>query len=55
MDNVKKSSQAEIIKLQTILKKSDIQISSLCESLAQKTKHSEDLRAICDELIDNVD
>lgn len=37
-----------------MLKKSDIQISSLHESLAQKTKNCEDLTAICDELINKV-
>lgn len=54
IDAVRKSSQAEIIKLQAMLKKSEIQISSLQESLTQKTKNCEELTSICDELINKV-
>ncbi|XP_077285919.1 uncharacterized protein LOC143911068 [Arctopsyche grandis] len=54
IDGVRKSSQAEIIKLQAMLKKSEIQISSLQESLTQKTKNCEELTSICDELINKV-
>ncbi|XP_059053224.1 transforming acidic coiled-coil-containing protein 3-like [Achroia grisella] len=54
LDSVKKSHQAEILKLNAMLKKSEVHASSLQESLAQKIKDNEELTAICDELINKV-
>lgn len=53
-DLVKKTHQAEILKLNAMLKKSEVHASSLQESLAQKIKDNEELTAICDELINKV-
>ncbi|XP_049877480.1 transforming acidic coiled-coil-containing protein 3-like [Pectinophora gossypiella] len=54
LDAVKKAHQAEILKLNAMLKKSEVHASSLQESLAQKIKDNEELTAICDELINKV-
>lgn len=54
LDLVKKAHQAEILKLNAMLKKSEVHASSLQESLAQKIKDNEELTAICDELINKV-
>lgn len=54
LDSVKKAHQAEILKLNAMLKKSEVASSSLQESLAQKIKDNEELTAICDELINKV-
>ncbi|KPI92386.1 PREDICTED: transforming acidic coiled-coil-containing protein 3-like isoform X1 [Papilio xuthus] len=54
LDSVKKFHQAEILKLNAMLKKSEVHASSLQESLAQKIKDNEELTAICDELINKV-
>jgi chromosome segregation ATPase len=54
LDSVKKVHQSEILKLNAMLKKSEVHASSLQESLAQKIKDNEELTAICDELINKV-
>ncbi|XP_047994469.1 transforming acidic coiled-coil-containing protein 3-like [Leguminivora glycinivorella] len=54
LDSVKKAHQAEILKLNAMLKKSEVHASSLQESLTQKIKDNEELTAICDELINKV-
>lgn len=54
LDLVKKAHQAEMLKLNAMLKKSEVHASSLQESLAQKIKDNEELTAICDELINKV-
>lgn len=54
LDSVKKAHQAEFLKLNAMLKKSEVHASSLQESLAQKIKDNEELTAICDELINKV-
>lgn len=54
LDSVKKTHQSEILKLNAMLKKSEVHASSLQESLAQKIKDNEELTAICDELINKV-
>lgn len=54
LDSVKKAHQAEVLKLNAMLKKSEVHASSLQESLAQKIKDNEELTAICDELINKV-
>ncbi|CAG9136319.1 hypothetical protein JYU34_018816 [Plutella xylostella] len=54
LDAVKKTHHTEILKLNAMLKKSEVHASSLQESLAQKIKDNEELTAICDELINKV-
>ncbi|CAB3246067.1 unnamed protein product [Arctia plantaginis] len=54
LDSVKKAHQTEVLKLNAMLKKSEVHVSSLQESLAQKIKDNEELTAICDELINKV-
>lgn len=54
IDAVKKAHQAEMLKLNAMLKKSEVHASSLQESLAQKIKDNEELTKICDELINKV-
>lgn len=54
LDTVKKTHQSEMLKLNAMLKKSEVHSSSLQESLAQKVKDNEELTAICDELINKV-
>ncbi|XP_061384497.1 uncharacterized protein LOC133320361 [Danaus plexippus] len=54
LENVKKSHSVDITKLNAIIKKHEIMISSLQESLAQKTRDNEELTRICDQLINEV-
>lgn len=54
LDSLRRSQQLEISKLKAMLKKSDVKITSLEESLEQKTKENSELVGICDELIGNV-
>ncbi|XP_045527926.1 intracellular protein transport protein USO1-like [Pieris brassicae] len=54
LENLKKSHNVEITKMNATIKKQEIMISSLQESLAQKTKDNEGLTRICDQLINQV-
>lgn len=54
LDSVKKVHQTDILKLNAMVKKSDVLVSSLQESLSQKIKDNEELTSICDELITKV-
>lgn len=54
LDSVKKAHQGDILKLNAMLKKSEVCVSSLQESLSQKIKDNEELTSICDELINKV-
>lgn len=54
MENVSKNHNVEIMKLNATIKKHEITISSLQESLAQKTRDNEELTRICDQLINDV-
>lgn len=51
LENQKKSHSVEISKLNATIKKHEITISSLQESILQKTKDNEGLTRICDQLI----
>jgi len=51
IDKVKKSNHGEITRLQAALRKADLHIQSLEQSVAQKSKENEELTSICDELI----
>jgi hypothetical protein len=54
LDTLQRGHQVEVAKLKAMLKKSDIRIKSLEESLDQKTKENAELTNICDELISKV-
>ncbi|CAF4867198.1 unnamed protein product [Pieris macdunnoughi] len=53
-EKLKKGHEAEVLKLQAMMKRTELHISSLEETLAQKTKANKELTAICDELINKV-
>lgn len=54
LENTSKNHNVEIMKLNATIKKNEITISSLQESLAQKTRDNEELTRICDQLINEV-
>lgn len=54
IEKVRRSTSAEIAKLEAALKKSDIQVQSLERTIEQKTLENQELTAICDELIAKV-
>lgn len=54
LEKLNRSHEAEVLKLNAMIKRKDLHITSLEESLAQKTKANEELTAICDELINKV-
>ncbi|KAL0819417.1 hypothetical protein ABMA28_007525 [Loxostege sticticalis] len=54
LEKMNRSHEAEVLKLNAMIKRKDLHITSLEETLAQKTKANEELTAICDELINKV-
>ncbi|XP_038206479.1 protein PF14_0175-like [Zerene cesonia] len=54
LEKMNKAHEAEVLKLNAMIKRKDLHITSLEETLAQKTKANEELTAICDELINKV-
>lgn len=54
LDNMKKQHNVEITKQNAIIKKHEITIASLHESVVQKTRDNEELTRICDQLINEV-
>ncbi|KAH9642971.1 hypothetical protein HF086_013532 [Spodoptera exigua] len=54
LEKMNRAHEAEVLKLNAMIKRKDLHITSLEESLAQKTKANEELTAICDELINKV-
>lgn len=54
LDNLKKNHNIEITKMNATVKKHEITIASLQESLVQKTRDNEELTRICDQLINEV-
>ncbi|XP_073950559.1 uncharacterized protein [Choristoneura fumiferana] len=54
LESVKKNHSIEVTKFNATMKKHEIKISSLEESLAQKTRDNEELTRICDQLINEV-
>lgn len=54
LENIKKAHNVELTKMNATIKKHEIMISSLQESLAQKTRDNEELTRICDQLINEV-
>ncbi|CAG9565687.1 unnamed protein product [Danaus chrysippus] len=54
LEKYNRSHEAEVLKLNAMIKRKELHITSLEESLSQKTKANEELTAICDELINKV-
>ncbi|GAB1603935.1 hypothetical protein Ahia01_000674800 [Argonauta hians] len=54
IDKVRRSTSAEIAKLEAALKKSEVQIQSMERTIEQKILDNQQLTAICEELIDKV-
>ncbi|XP_034834179.1 putative leucine-rich repeat-containing protein DDB_G0290503 [Maniola hyperantus] len=54
LEKLNKAHDAEVLKLTATIKRKDLHITSLEESLTQKSKANEELAAICDELINKV-
>lgn len=54
IEQIKKSTRSDVARLEAALKKSEIRICTLEESLQRKEKENEELTAICDELIAKV-
>ncbi|CAH0756602.1 unnamed protein product [Diatraea saccharalis] len=54
LEKMNRTHEAEVLKLNAMIKRKELHITSLEETLAQKTKANEELTAICDELINKV-
>ncbi|XP_072929691.1 uncharacterized protein [Epargyreus clarus] len=54
LEKMNRAHEAEVLKLNAMIKRKDLHITSLEETLTQKTKANEELTAICDELINKV-
>ncbi|XP_046971261.1 nucleoporin nup211-like [Vanessa cardui] len=54
LEKFNRSHESEVLKLNAMIKRKELHITSLEESLTQKTKANEELTAICDELINKV-
>lgn len=54
LENTSKNHNVDVMKLNATIKKHEITISSLQESLTQKTRDNEELTRICDQLINEV-
>ncbi|XP_050354289.1 MATH and LRR domain-containing protein PFE0570w-like [Nymphalis io] len=54
LEKFNRAHESEVLKLNAMIKRKDLHITSLEESLTQKTKANEELTAICDELINKV-
>lgn len=53
LDLMNKSHETEVLRMKAIIKRRELDISSIEETINQKTKAIEDLTAICDELINS--
>ena len=54
LDTVQKSREAEVAKLQALLRKAEMKVGNLERTIEQKTKENQELTAICDDLISQV-
>lgn len=54
LQKVTRAHEAEVLKLNAMIKRKELHITSLEETVLQKTKANEELTAICDELINKV-
>lgn len=51
---MRRSHKSEIDKLRAMLRKAEVQVTSLEEAMERKLKENQELTAICDELINKV-
>ena len=51
LDEVKRSRASEIVKLNALLRKSEMGVASLEREVEQKNRENQELTTICDELI----
>lgn len=54
LQKINKAHEAEVVKMNAMIKRKEVHITSLEETVSQKTKANEELTAICDELINKV-
>ncbi|KAI0229249.1 hypothetical protein LSAT2_020330 [Lamellibrachia satsuma] len=54
LEKVRRTTDGELTRLQAALRKKDLQVHSLEQTVDQKTKENEELTKICDELINKV-
>ncbi len=54
LESIQRGGQAEIAKLQALLRKAEMRVTSFERTIEQKTKENDDLTAICDDLIAKV-
>lgn len=54
LEKMNRAHESEVLKMNAMIKRKELHITSLEETLAQKTKANEELTAICDELINKV-
>lgn len=54
LQKINRTHEAEVLKLNAMIKRKELHITSLEETVSQKTKANEELTAICDELINKV-
>ncbi|KAM3959298.1 uncharacterized protein ACR2FA_006603 [Aphomia sociella] len=54
LEKMNRAHEADVVKLNAMIKRKELHITSLEETLTQKTKANEELTAICDELINKV-
>ena len=54
LENLQRQSRSEIAKMQAMLRKAEMRVTSLENTVTQKQKDNEELAIICDELIAKV-
>ena len=54
MENLKRNLEAESSRVKAQLKKTEMRLASVEQSLEQKTKENEELTTLCDELINKL-
>lgn len=54
LQKINRAHEAEVLKMNAMIKRKELHITSLEETVSQKTKANEELTAICDELINKV-
>ena len=54
LDEIRRSRQSEIARLEALLRKAEMKVSSLERTVDQKSRENQELTVICDELIAKV-
>ena len=54
MEQIQRSKSAEVAKLQAMMRKADMRVSTLERTMEQKTRENKELTEICDDLISKV-